>query len=75
RLRGEVPKAFIVVKESQVIDEQELKEFLKEHLAHFKIPHYFEFIKELPRNRTGKVDKQTLKRSASALRHQHTKEE
>ena len=59
-LRGEVPKAFIVSKEQEEIEEIELKDFLKEHLAHFKIPHYFEFVKELPRNRTGKVDKAKL---------------
>ena len=60
-LRGEVPKAFIVSKEEEVLDQQELKDFLKENLAHFKIPHYFEFVKELPKNRTGKIDKKLLK--------------
>lgn len=59
-LRGEVPKAFIVVKESQAIDVKELKLFLKEHLARFKIPHYFEFVVTLPKNRVGKIDKQAL---------------
>lgn len=58
KLRGEVPKAFISANES--IDIGELREFLKEHLAHFKIPHYFEFLDELPKNRTGKIDKQRL---------------
>jgi len=60
-LRGEVPKAFIVSKEKEPFSEQELKDFLKEHLAHFKIPHYFEFVENLPKNRTGKIDKQNLK--------------
>ncbi|UCD15625.1 MAG: acyl--CoA ligase [Candidatus Omnitrophota bacterium] len=61
KLRGEVPKAFIVVKEE--IDAQELKDFLKERLAHFKIPHQFEVVAELPKNRVGKIDKQALKKS------------
>ncbi|MFA5337831.1 MAG: class I adenylate-forming enzyme family protein [Candidatus Omnitrophota bacterium] len=61
-LRGEVPKAFIVAKQSEAIDIQELRDFLKEHLAHFKIPHYFELVKELPKNRVGKIDKQALKK-------------
>ncbi|MFA5270752.1 MAG: AMP-binding protein [Candidatus Omnitrophota bacterium] len=60
-VRGEVPKAFIVAKEGQTIDTVELKNFLKQHLAHFKIPRHFEFIKELPKNRVGKIDKQALK--------------
>lgn len=59
-LRGEVPKAFIVSKEEKSFNEQELKDFLKEHLAHFKIPHHFEFVKDLPKNRTGKIDKTKL---------------
>ncbi len=60
KLRGEVPKAFIAAKAEQTLDEQELKEFLKEHLAHFKMPHYFVFVDELPKNRTGKIDKTRL---------------
>jgi len=59
-LRGEVPKAFIVSKEEEALSKQELKDFLKEHLAHFKIPHHFEFVKDLPKNRTGKIDKTKL---------------
>jgi acyl-CoA synthetase (AMP-forming)/AMP-acid ligase II len=59
-LRGEVPKAFIAPKENETIDLQELKEFLKPHLAHFKIPHHFEFLAELPKNRVGKIDKTKL---------------
>ena len=62
KLRGEVPKAFIVAKQGEQLDEQELREFLREHLAHFKIPHYFEYLQELPKNKTGKVDKQLLKK-------------
>ncbi len=60
-LRGEVPKAFIAAKEQERIEEAQLKEFLKKTLAHFKIPHYFEFVDNLPKNRTGKVDKVKLR--------------
>ncbi|NQT28866.1 MAG: AMP-binding protein, partial [Candidatus Omnitrophica bacterium] len=60
-LRGEVPKAFIVSKEEETLSEQELRDFLRKHLAHFKIPHHFEFVGELPKNRTGKIDKAKLK--------------
>ncbi|MBD3264553.1 MAG: AMP-binding protein [Candidatus Omnitrophica bacterium] len=61
KLRGEVPKAYIVTKEDKDIDIQDLKSFLQTKLAHFKIPHYFEVLDELPKNRTGKIDKQVLK--------------
>ncbi|MFH1771630.1 MAG: class I adenylate-forming enzyme family protein [Candidatus Omnitrophota bacterium] len=67
RMRGEVPKAFIVAKDNQTITLDELKNFLKIHLAHFKIPHYFEFLDNLPKNRTGKVDKAKLANSQQSL--------
>ena len=62
RLRGEVPKAFVVFKEGRDIPEDELRQFCRQHLAHFKIPHYFEFRESLPKNRTGKIDKEALRR-------------
>ncbi len=61
KLRGEVPKAFVVLKEDKVLTEEDLRYFLKQHLAHFKIPHYFEFKEMLPKNRTGKIDKEKLR--------------
>lgn len=61
RLRGEVPKAFLAVKEGKNITEEDLRYFLRQHLAHFKIPHYFEFCAALPKNRTGKIDKEKLR--------------
>ncbi|MCM8779838.1 MAG: fatty acid--CoA ligase family protein, partial [Candidatus Omnitrophica bacterium] len=64
KLRGEVPKAFVVLKDGQNINEEEMRYFLRQHLGHFKIPHYFEFRKELPKNRTGKIDKELLRKEA-----------
>jgi len=61
KLRGEVPKAFVVLKEGKNIAEDDLRYFLRQHLAHFKVPHYFEFRSELPKNRIGKVDKEKLR--------------
>jgi len=66
KLRGEVPKAFISLKEGESVPEGDLKIFLKEHLASFKIPHYFEFVSQIPKNRAGKIDKQALKRVATS---------
>ena len=66
QLRGEVPKAFVVAKEGKNIPADELRYFLRQHLAHFKIPHYFEFCHALPKNRVGKVDKEKLRDSSPA---------
>jgi len=60
--RGEVPKAFIVCKENQTLEPEDLRYFCRQHLAHFKIPHHFAFSASLPKNRVGKVDKEALKR-------------
>ncbi len=69
-LRGEVPKAFMVLAPGAQLSVDELRGFLKEHLAHFKIPHHFEFVTSLPKNRTGKIDKQALKsHTTHATRH------
>ncbi|MCX5712140.1 MAG: AMP-binding protein [Candidatus Omnitrophica bacterium] len=62
KLRGEVPKAFVVLKENKSLQEEDLRYFLRQHLAHFKIPHYFEFKLALPKNRTGKIDKELLRK-------------
>jgi long-chain acyl-CoA synthetase len=61
KLRGEVPKAFVVLKDGKAQSEEDLRYFLRQHLAHFKIPHYFEFKEALPKNRTGKIDKEKLR--------------
>ena len=51
----------MVLKEAKTLSEENLRYFLKQHLAHFKIPHQFEFRNELPKNRTGKIDKEKLR--------------
>jgi len=64
-LRGEVPKAFIALKENETATEEEIRYFAKGHLAPFKIPHYIEFRNSLPKTRTGKIDKELLKDSST----------
>ncbi|MFA5090593.1 MAG: class I adenylate-forming enzyme family protein [Candidatus Omnitrophota bacterium] len=61
KIRGEVPKAFVVPRAGEALDEAELRYFLRQSLAHFKIPHYIEFADDLPKNRTGKIDKEKLR--------------
>ncbi|MDI6758713.1 MAG: class I adenylate-forming enzyme family protein [Candidatus Omnitrophota bacterium] len=65
KLRGEVPKAYIVLKENSRTLEEDLRQFCRKHLAHFKIPHYFELVSSLPKNRSGKIDKGSLKAQLS----------
>lgn len=63
-LRGEVPKAYVVLKYGSLLDEQGLRDFCRRHLAHFKMPHYFEFVESLPKNRSGKIDKEVLRKNS-----------
>lgn len=63
KLRTEVPKAFVVLKEGSRLSENDLRYFCRQHLAHFKIPHYFEFSTSLPKNRAGKIDKENLRKT------------
>lgn len=56
---GETVKAVYAAKTE--IDENELKAYLEEHLAKYKIPRMFERVEALPRNASGKILKQTLK--------------
>ncbi len=60
-MRGESVKAFVVLKEGFNIEPLDIKYFAKEHLANFKVPQTVEIRAALPKNRTGKIDKELLK--------------
>ena len=61
RHRGEVPKAYIVLKEGMEADEKEIKRFCMERLARYKVPRIVEFRDSLPMTPTGKVLKRELR--------------
>lgn len=65
-LRGEAIKAFVVLKEGQTITAEELRYFARQHLANFKVPQIVEIRTTLPKNRTGKIDKELLKQEVTA---------
>ena len=54
-------KAFVVLKAGQKTDEAELKAFVKERLAPYKYPRAIEFISELPKTATGKIQRFKLR--------------
>jgi len=62
-LRGETIKAFIVAKEGACVEEQDIKEFCRQHLAHFKLPQSVAVVEALPKTRSGKVDKNALRQT------------
>src|SRR5439155_3655914 len=54
---GETPKALIVLREGMSPAPDEIIEFSRVHLAHFKCPTSVEFVESLPRTATGKLQK------------------
>ena len=58
---GEAPHAFVVLKTGACAGEEELREFARNNLAHFKAPHGVTFVAELPKTATGKVQKYVLR--------------
>ena len=58
---GETPQAFIVLKPGVETTPEALRLFCRDHLAHFKVPHGFEFTAELPKTATGKIQKYVLR--------------
>ena len=54
---GEEVAAAVVLREGKTATERELREFASRHLAHYKVPHKFVFVKELPRGPTGKLQR------------------
>ncbi len=61
RTRGEVLKAFIVVKEGMELTVAELTSHCREKLAGYKVPKFFEFCDDLPKTLIGKVLRRTLR--------------
>jgi len=54
-------KAFVVLKSGEHVDETELKAFVKDHLAPYKYPRFIEFVAELPKTATGKIQRFRLR--------------
>ncbi len=59
--RGEIVKAYIVLKEGQNATEEEIIKFCEEKIAKFKVPKLVEFRESLPMTSVGKVLRKTLK--------------
>ena len=58
---GETPIALVVLRSGEMVSEQDLIAFCRERLAHFKCPTRVDFVEELPRTATGKLQKFRLR--------------
>jgi long-chain acyl-CoA synthetase len=59
--RGEVLKAYIVLKPGEQLAFSEITAFCRGKLANYKVPRMVEFRDELPRNQVGKILRRTLR--------------
>ncbi len=59
--RGETVKAFVALKESEQVSEEELIQYCKENMAAYKYPRQIEFRDELPKTATGKFLRRELR--------------
>jgi acyl-CoA synthetase (AMP-forming)/AMP-acid ligase II len=57
---GQRLRAFVVLEQGKKASEDDLKGYVKENLARYKVPREIVFLDELPRNATGKVLKREL---------------
>ena len=54
-------KAFVVIKPGASVTEDQLKAFVKERLAPYKYPRFIEFLDDLPKTATGKIQRFKLR--------------
>ncbi|HEV7129642.1 MAG TPA: AMP-binding protein, partial [Ktedonobacterales bacterium] len=67
---GETPHAFVVLKTGASATEDELNQFARANMAHFKAPRGYHFVAELPKTATGKIQKYVLRGGRSAIARQ-----
>jgi len=64
---GEAPHAFVVLTAGATVEEEELRQFARDRMAHFKVPKGFHVVDDLPKTATGKIQKFVLRGSRQAI--------
>ena len=62
---GEEIMAWVILREGEAADADELRDFCQGQIAHYKIPRYFKFVSEFPMTVTGKVQKFKMRDEAT----------
>ena len=60
-IKGEVARAYIVLKNDATPDSEAILAFCREHLAAYKVPRSVRFVPDLPKTSTGKILRRKLK--------------
>ncbi len=61
---GEQIAAAIITKPDASLTAEDVKEFCRENIAHYKLPEYVDFVEEYPMTASGKIQKYKLRESA-----------
>jgi fatty-acyl-CoA synthase len=61
---GEELAAWVAVKPGEALTEDEVKEFCKNRIAHYKIPRYVMFVTEFPMSVSGKIQKYKMREAS-----------
>jgi fatty-acyl-CoA synthase len=61
---GEQIAAAIIRKKDSSLTADDIKEFCRENVAHYKVPEYVDFVEEYPMTASGKIQKYKLRESA-----------
>ncbi len=64
RKYGEELCAWIIPREGEQLTEQDVRDFCKGQIAHYKVPRYIKFVDAFPMTVTGKIQKYLMKKSA-----------
>jgi fatty-acyl-CoA synthase len=61
---GEELMAWVVPREGRSLDEEEVREFCRGRIAHYKVPRYVRFVDSFPMTVTGKIQKFKMREQA-----------
>jgi len=58
--KGQIPTAFIVLKEGQSATSDEIRGFCRQSLSDYKVPKQIKFLDKMPKTRSGQLDRKRL---------------
>ena len=67
--------AWVIARHGQTVDEQEIRDFCKGQIAHYKVPRYVRMVEQFPLTATGKPQKFEMRKAmieALGLRSERT---
>jgi fatty-acyl-CoA synthase len=61
---GEKVAAAVIKKKDASLTDEDVKEYCRENIAHYKVPEYVDFVEEYPMTASGKIQKYKLREAA-----------